>query len=213
MALRLRSASVVSHFKLPSTEILIDTFTCSVSRSYLHSGRAYLTHNYLCFYSKTYGETKEILRLRDIVSIIKRNRFVIGIEIITKTYDRVLFSAFEDRNKAFALIAATWRNNIGAEDAAKHAAAAAAAANSPQSSSASLSSASSSSSIAGTPGNDAAGGGSVFSIDSLINNEPLANSPLHYADVKQTQTVHATLNAITPRAGLLLVLRRRPAAL
>lgn len=207
MAVRVKDATVLSLFKLPATEIIIDSFSCAISRTYLQHGRAYLTQNYFCFHSKFCNEVKECVRLRDIVSVVKRNRFIVGIEIVTKNYERTLFSSFVNRNTVFTLLVTTWRNNIGAEDPAKRSSqglsspvttpvVATPPVLSPTDSALPDQAAKQQQPSAGAAPSTPRSGS--ISVDSYINNEPLEHSPLHFDSIKQTETVRTVINNVTP---------------
>ena len=207
MAVRVKDASVLSLFKLPATEIIIDSFSCAISRAYLQHGRAYLTQNYFCFHSKFCNEIKECVRLRDIVSVVKRNRFIVGIEIVTKNYERTLYSSFVNRNNVFTLLVTTWRTNIGAEDPAKRAPPGLGSPtmtpvmNTPPVLSPTDSALSEQAAKQQQPNAAGALGSprsSSVSVESFINNEPLEHSPLHLDSIKQTETVRTVVNNVTP---------------
>ena len=189
IAEKLKNSTLVNVFKLPVTEVLVDSFPCSISRVYLQQGSAYLTQNFFCFHSKTGPEIKEIIRLRDIVSIVKRNRFALGVEFVHKNYDRTLFSGFLDRNHAFSLIVNTWKICIGAKNAVK-----------PTPVSTPTDSLSNDGNIAQAAVAAAAEGAESdsASLASLINNEPLSNSPVNLSEIKATETVRGMLNSVTP---------------
>ena len=210
MAVRVKDASVLSLFKLPATEIIIDSFSCAISRAYLQHGRAYLTQNYFCFHSKFCSEIKECVRLRDIVSVVKRSRFIVGIEIVTKNYERTLYSSFVNRNSVFNLLVTTWRTNIGAEDPAKRlppglgSPATTPVVNTPPVLSPTDTTlpdqAAKQQQQQQQQQNPAGALPSLpsISVESYINNEPLEHSPLHFDSIKQTETVRTVVNSVTP---------------
>ena len=95
---------------MPSDEVLINDWTCALSKAVLLQGRLYLSQNYLCFHSKIFGtDTKEVIKLSDIQAIKKRNKFVIGIEVFMKNgVDRYLFCSFLTRSRTYKVIADAW---------------------------------------------------------------------------------------------------------
>ena len=111
---RLGSSKYISKFKLPPDEVLINDWTCALSKAVLLQGRVYLSQNYLCFYSKIFGvDTKEVIKLSDILSIKKRNKFVIGIEVFMKNgVDRYLFCSFLTRSRTFKAITDAWTRKM-----------------------------------------------------------------------------------------------------
>ena len=198
MAVRVKDASVLSLFKLPATEIIIDSFSCAISRAYLQHGRAYLTQNYFCFHSKFCSEIKEC--------VVKRNRFIVGIEIVTKNYERTLYSSFVNRNTVFNLLVTTWRTNIGADDPAKRPSGLSSPTTTPVVATPPVLSPTDGAlpeqaakqqqqNAAGAPSTPRS---SSVSVESYINNEPLENSPLHFDSIKQTETVRTVVNSVTP---------------
>ena len=90
--------------------MLINDWTCALSKAVLLQGRLYLSQNYLCFHSKIFGtDTKEVIKLSDIQAIKKRNKFVIGIEVFMKNgVDRYLFCSFLTRSRTYKVIADAW---------------------------------------------------------------------------------------------------------
>lgn len=104
------STKYISKFKLPSDEVLINDWTCALSKAVLLQGRLYLSQNYLCFHSKIFGsDTKEVIKLSDIQTIKKRNKFVIGIEVFMKNgVDRHLFCSFLTRSRTYKVIVDAW---------------------------------------------------------------------------------------------------------
>jgi hypothetical protein len=59
-------------FSLPKKEVIFDDFGCAYNSGILHTGRMYLTENYICFYSSIMGITKKvIIPLNDVSKVTK----------------------------------------------------------------------------------------------------------------------------------------------
>jgi len=106
---RLNSAGYIAKFKLPPSETLLLDCSAALSRSILIQGRLYLSPGFICFYAKLFGvETKEVIKLRDVASITKRSRFVVGAEVLTASGARFLFTSFLTPTKTIETIISTW---------------------------------------------------------------------------------------------------------
>lgn len=72
-------------FSLPKKEVIFDDFGCAFKSGILHTGRMYLTENYICFYSSIMGITKKlIIPLGEVTQVSKAKS--IGIIKAIKIY-------------------------------------------------------------------------------------------------------------------------------
>lgn len=97
--------------KIPSSENLIDDFSCALSKDILVHGRLYLTENYLCFKSNILGwVTNLLIPLQEVVQIEKRSTaglFPNGM-VIRTLYQKYTFATFIYRDATFKLVTSVW---------------------------------------------------------------------------------------------------------
>lgn len=111
----MKSSKYISKFKLPPQEVLIDDWSCALSKSILFQGRLYLSQGYVCFHSNVFGKNiREAIRFEDILTIKKKNKFAIGIEIHLKNEaGKYFFCSFISRSKTYKAICTAWKNRCG----------------------------------------------------------------------------------------------------
>eukprot|EP00029_Vermamoeba_vermiformis_P002685 TRINITY_DN1305_c0_g1_i1.p2 TRINITY_DN1305_c0_g1~~TRINITY_DN1305_c0_g1_i1.p2 ORF type:complete len:1388 (+),score=391.80 TRINITY_DN1305_c0_g1_i1:4484-8647(+) len=94
-------------FQLPESEVLIESYSCSLVRMISHSGRMYVSQNYVCFYSNIFGvKNIVVIPFRDVIQIKKQNSlFLFPNSILIKTKDEsFFFNTFLYRHNAFTLL-------------------------------------------------------------------------------------------------------------
>jgi sterol 3beta-glucosyltransferase len=94
-------------FQLPDTEVLIESYSCSLVRMISHSGRMYVSQNYVCFYSNIFGvKNIVVIPFRDVIQVKKQNSlFLFPNSILIKTKDEsFFFNTFLYRHNAFTLL-------------------------------------------------------------------------------------------------------------
>eukprot|EP00347_Sterkiella_histriomuscorum_P004839 403358890 len=104
-------------FSLPKKEVIFDDFGCAFKSGILHTGRMYLTENYICFYSSILGITqKVIIPLNDVTQVSKAKS--LGMIRAIKIYSQIQagksktykFQSFSDCTKTFKIIQKLWSN-------------------------------------------------------------------------------------------------------
>jgi hypothetical protein len=97
--------------KVPSSEKLIDNFSCALSKDILVQGRMYLSKNYICFNSNILGwVTHMVIPLQEVIQIEKRSTAVLfpnGI-VIRTLHQKYIFATFLSRDTTFAIIRNVW---------------------------------------------------------------------------------------------------------
>ena len=111
----MKSAKYITKFNLPPQEVLIDDWSCALSKSILLQGRMYMSQGYVCFRSNVFGKNiREAIRFEDIATIKKKNKFAIGIEILLKNdLGKYFFCSFISRSKTYKAIYAAWNARCG----------------------------------------------------------------------------------------------------
>ena len=107
-------------FKVPTGENLIEDWSCFLNGPILLRGRLYLSQNYLCFAAngttKLFGnESKEVIKLKHVLRIKKRHKYVSGIELLLENGDQLLFSSFLNKSKTFTTLKNVWKNCLKAK--------------------------------------------------------------------------------------------------
>ncbi|CDW85958.1 UNKNOWN [Stylonychia lemnae] len=104
-------------FSLPKKEVIFDDFGCSYNSGILHTGRMYLTENYICFYSSIMGITKRVIvPLNDVTQVSKAKSLgmIKAIKIYTQAQagkkSSYKFQSFSDCNKTYKIIQKLWSN-------------------------------------------------------------------------------------------------------
>eukprot|EP00742_Colponemidia_sp_Colp-10_P007997 GILJ01008629.1.p1 GENE.GILJ01008629.1~~GILJ01008629.1.p1 ORF type:complete len:495 (+),score=60.65 GILJ01008629.1:84-1487(+) len=96
-------------FRLPSSEVIFEDFSCALYKRILLHGRMFLTENYICFYSKIFGfETKEVIPLEKCSALQKTSH---GIEIRMEPDQAWMFASFADRSEVYSLIETLWKRS------------------------------------------------------------------------------------------------------
>ena len=104
----MRQNKLISLFHLPDDEEKIDDWSAALHRSLLLQGRLYLFRNYVCFYSKLFGDDSlEVMKLSDVIAMTKKRN---GIEIVAQSGERLFFVSLLARNKTFTVLVQTWKN-------------------------------------------------------------------------------------------------------
>jgi hypothetical protein len=107
--------------KVPKSEVLIDTFSCALSKDILVQGRMFLTKNYICFNSNILGwVTHLVIPLQEVIQIEKRSTAVLfpnGI-VIRTLHQRYVFATFLSRDTTFSVIRNVW-HQILSDDPSK----------------------------------------------------------------------------------------------
>lgn len=97
--------------KVPSSEKLIDNFSCALSKDILVQGRMYLSKNYICFNSNILvWVTHMVIPLQEVIQIEKRSTAVLfpnGI-VIRTLHQKYIFATFLSRDTTFAIIRNVW---------------------------------------------------------------------------------------------------------
>ncbi|KAG2732213.1 hypothetical protein G9P44_004630 [Scheffersomyces stipitis] len=97
--------------KLPSSDPLIDDFSCALSKDILVQGRMYLSSNYICFNSNILGwVTNLVIPLQEVIQVEKKSTAVLfpnGM-IIRTLHHRYVFATFLSRDTTFNLITNVW---------------------------------------------------------------------------------------------------------
>ncbi|KAK6456761.1 uncharacterized protein RJT20DRAFT_149832 [Scheffersomyces xylosifermentans] len=97
--------------KLPSSDPLIDDFSCALSKDILVQGRMYLSSHYICFNSNILGwVTNLVISLQEVIQIEKKSTAVLfpnGM-IIRTLHHKYVFATFLSRDSTFNLITNVW---------------------------------------------------------------------------------------------------------
>ena len=89
---KLDVARVQSSFRLAASELLLGKWDASLCRTLCHRGTLYLFQEHLCFQGRNH-DVKEVLRLRDLVSVCVKKRYMSAIEVASKgSSDKLLFA-------------------------------------------------------------------------------------------------------------------------
>ena len=89
---KLDVARVQSSFRLAASELLLGKWDASLCRTLCHRGTLYLFQEHLCFQGRNH-DVKEVLRLRDLVSVSVKKRYMSAIEVASKgSSDKLLFA-------------------------------------------------------------------------------------------------------------------------
>lgn len=104
-------------FKVPKSENLIEDCSCCLNGPIILYGRLYISQNYMCFASssttKIFGtDTKEVIKLKHVLRIKKRQKYVSGIEVLLENGDQFLFSSFLNKGKTYSTLKKAWRNCV-----------------------------------------------------------------------------------------------------
>lgn len=112
---------------LPENDVLIDDFSCALSREILIQGRLYVSTNNICFNSNILGwVTNLIISYNEIVHLERKSTaglFPNGM-VVQTLHSRHTFASFISRDTVFELIMNLWRKSNGRKNAADAAAAA-----------------------------------------------------------------------------------------
>ncbi|XP_019852961.1 PREDICTED: GRAM domain-containing protein 1B-like [Amphimedon queenslandica] len=101
--------------QLPSSEKLIDDYSCALQRDILIHGRLYVTQNWICFYANIFSwETLLTIPLVTVTSITKeRTALVIPNAIlITTTVEKYGFSSLIQRDLTYNILFKVWQNSL-----------------------------------------------------------------------------------------------------
>lgn len=97
--------------KVPTSEKLIDNFSCALSKDILVQGRMFLSKNYICFNSNILGWVTHLaIPLQEVIQIEKRSTAVLfpnGI-VIRTLHQKYIFATFLSRDTTFAIIRNVW---------------------------------------------------------------------------------------------------------
>jgi len=94
-------------FQLPLTEERLDDWSAAISKTILQQGRLYLFTNYICFFSKIFGnDSREVIKLSDVGQMSKKLN---GIEIVLQSDEKFFFTSFLMRSKAFDTLVKAWK--------------------------------------------------------------------------------------------------------
>ncbi|CCH46831.1 GRAM domain-containing protein YSP2 [Wickerhamomyces ciferrii] len=97
--------------KIPSSEKLLDDYSCALQRDILVQGRMYITEKHICFNANILGWTTNInIPIQEIVQLEKKNTaglFPNGI-IIQTLHQKYIFASFLVRDTTFDLITNIW---------------------------------------------------------------------------------------------------------
>lgn len=105
---RMQKKKLNSLFQLPDDEEKVDDWSAALHRNILLQGRLYLFRNYVCFYSKLFGDDSlEVVKLSDVIVMTKKRN---GIEIIVQCGERLFFASFLARNKTFTALVQAWKS-------------------------------------------------------------------------------------------------------
>lgn len=104
-------------FKVPKSENLIEDCSCCLNGPIILYGRLYISQNYMCFASssttKIFGtDTKEVIKLKHVLRIKKRQKYVSGIEVLLENGDQFLFSSFLNKGKTYSTLKKAWKNCV-----------------------------------------------------------------------------------------------------
>ena len=116
----MRQNKLISLFHLPEEEEKIDDWSAALLRNILMQGRLYLFQNYVCFYSKLFGDDSlEVVKLSDVIAMTKKRN---GIEVVVQNGERLFFASLLARNKTFNVLVQTWKNahSGGGNDETSH---------------------------------------------------------------------------------------------
>ncbi|KNC55132.1 uncharacterized protein AMSG_10734 [Thecamonas trahens ATCC 50062] len=109
-----REAEFREQFNLPTSEQLIQDYTCAFQRDVLVHGRMYVSQNYVSFCATVFGwVTLVIIPFAEIVAIEKRNAALVfpnAIAIRTRRKDKYFFASFIVRDSAFRTLTFLWKN-------------------------------------------------------------------------------------------------------
>lgn len=98
--------------QIPSSEKLVETFSCALSKDILVQGKMYLSEGHICFNSNILGwVTNLIIPLQEVIQIEKRSTAVLfpnGM-VIQTLHHKYVFATFLSRDAAFDLITNVWR--------------------------------------------------------------------------------------------------------
>eukprot|EP01105_Mastigella_eilhardi_P009355 TRINITY_DN2211_c2_g1_i3.p1 TRINITY_DN2211_c2_g1~~TRINITY_DN2211_c2_g1_i3.p1 ORF type:complete len:726 (+),score=190.16 TRINITY_DN2211_c2_g1_i3:240-2417(+) len=104
-------------FGLPENTILLYDCMCALYvNSFPYQGHLYLSQFVLCFYCKIFGseQQKEMIPLKDIRSIVKKQKPILRIGIEVTTADRTyFFASFVKRGRAFKNVVCMWKAVVG----------------------------------------------------------------------------------------------------
>ena len=104
----MRQNKLISLFHLPEEEEKIDDWSAALLRNILMQGRLYLFQNYVCFYSKLFGDDSlEVVKLSDVIAMTKKRN---GIEVVVQNGELLFFASLLARNKTFNVLVQTWKN-------------------------------------------------------------------------------------------------------
>lgn len=101
--------------KIPSTEMLVDDFSCALSKDILVQGKMYLSAHYICFNSNILGWVTNItIPLREVLQIEKKSTAVLfpnGM-VIRTLHQRYVFATFLSRDLTFNTITKVWHEAL-----------------------------------------------------------------------------------------------------
>ena len=113
---RMRQSKLNSLFQLPPDEAHIDDWSAAISKTILQQGRLYLFTNYVCFFSKLFGDdSREVIKLTDVGQMSKKRN---GIEIVVQTGEKYFFTSFvvRMRSNAFEALLKAWKSATMSSD-------------------------------------------------------------------------------------------------
>lgn len=101
--------------KIPPTEVLVDDFSCALSKDILVQGKMYLSAHYICFNSNILGWVTNItIPLREVLQIEKKSTAVLfpnGM-VIRTLHQRYVFATFLSRDVTFNVITKVWHEAL-----------------------------------------------------------------------------------------------------
>lgn len=111
-----RNADFHSMFKkLPSSERLLEDYSCALQKDILVQGRMYISERYICFNANILGwTTNVVIPLQEIVQLEKKS--IVGLipnSIVIQTlHQKYIFASFLSRDATFDLITNIWNKLV-----------------------------------------------------------------------------------------------------
>eukprot|EP00013_Stygamoeba_regulata_P007825 CAMPEP_0177678028 /NCGR_PEP_ID=MMETSP0447-20121125/28769_1 /TAXON_ID=0 /ORGANISM="Stygamoeba regulata, Strain BSH-02190019" /LENGTH=547 /DNA_ID=CAMNT_0019186961 /DNA_START=102 /DNA_END=1746 /DNA_ORIENTATION=- len=106
-----KSVEVQKRFNLQETETVIQDYFCSLSRTINHTGRMWITQNYVCFYSGQPFKIVEYFSFRRVVNITETPGVLSRSITIDLNDDRTLvFAAFRHFEETLLVLTHLWKN-------------------------------------------------------------------------------------------------------
>lgn len=90
-------------------------YSCALQREILIQGRLYVTQNYLCFYANIFRWEKCIsIKWKDVSAVVKGKtaKLIPNAIIISTESEKLFFTTFASRDKAFMMLFRVWQNAL-----------------------------------------------------------------------------------------------------